>query len=428
MSRTDPKQGLESVLSQIGIKTLGGENDFTPEGFPVLLPLPDGSETVLDLATPNLLDRMGASVLGMAILDHAGFVRSRWGLAEKQELFEEGACLLESQIGSSIEAAFRGDNEYTYFNGYRFATAGLNLGDQFFVLVMVLDASEEKESRLQAQRSACDANALKRIGKALTNNRSLRPLAIAATHAISSSTELSAALLWVRTEDSRPMELIASIGVSKSGVSAINQIDTEKGNTCAAELACDRQQPKYFENVHTNLLTKDLEGKFCYLKPKGMMVLPLCHDQRILGVLELIGRESDIHFKSHEDLFQTVAEHLALALNSAIMFESMERQATHDPLTGIANHRHMQEVLQTRIAEAARASTKVGLIMIDVDHFRNFNEEEGHDAGDKVLKLVGAALSDTMRVYDTAARYGGEEFTVIMPGADLEVTKEVAER
>ena len=131
---------------------------------------------------------------------------------------------------------------------------------------------------------------------------------------------------------------------------------------------------------------------------------------------------------ANEDLFTTIGEHLSLALSSAIMFEDVERLAAFDALTSISNHRTMQEFLHKRVSEASRSETNVGVIMLDVDHFRNFNEEEGHDAGDQVLKIVADVLSDCVRTYDMAARYGGEEFTLVLPGSNREMTYEIAER
>jgi diguanylate cyclase (GGDEF)-like protein len=164
------------------------------------------------------------------------------------------------------------------------------------------------------------------------------------------------------------------------------------------------------------------------LQPGGLSVHPLVISDKLLGVLELISRDDDEHFEENQELFGTIAEHLALALNSAMLFESFERMATHDALTGIANHRTMQEFLQRRFAEAQRVGQEMGLLMIDVDHVRSFNEEEGHDAGDEVLRLVSDALKAAVRPYDLAARYGGEEFTVVMPGSSMSSSLAVAER
>jgi len=164
------------------------------------------------------------------------------------------------------------------------------------------------------------------------------------------------------------------------------------------------------------------------LKPKALIALPLQIGERMLGVIEMIGKEGDSHFEDDQDLFQTVAEHLTLALHSAQLFEQAERSASHDSLTGIPNHRSMQRFLQTRLMEAERTGQEVAAIMIDVDHFRKFNENLGHDAGDEVLKLVAQSLKECVRPYDLAARYGGEEFTLLLPGTGKEGALAIAER
>ncbi|HAY15062.1 MAG TPA: hypothetical protein DCY02_11410 [Armatimonadetes bacterium] len=164
----------------------------------------------------------------------------------------------------------------------------------------------------------------------------------------------------------------------------------------------------------------------CYLPPGGLVVHPLIVGDNLLGVIEYVGRADDTAFADTVDLYQTISEHLALALHSAHLFEASERLARHDPLTGIANHRAMQDFL-AKLTEN-RNKSSVGVLMIDVDHFRKFNEEEGHDAGDEVLRLVARTLRDQVRSHDLAARYGGEEFTVILPDLDQKRTEETAER
>jgi len=159
-----------------------------------------------------------------------------------------------------------------------------------------------------------------------------------------------------------------------------------------------------------------------------MGCLPLTIGDKVIGILEVVGREEDTGFLESKELFETLAEHLALALNTALMFESVERMASFDPMTGIANHRALQEFMTSRVSESERTGTQLGVLMIDVDHFRAFNEEEGHDAGDFVLKEVAKKIKDTLRPYDLPARYGGEEFSAVLPGLDLHYSTEVAER
>lgn len=92
---------------------------------------------------------------------------------------------------------------------------------------------------------------------------------------------------------------------------------------------------------------------------------------------------------------------------------ALEAEAYLDALTGVPNRRYFESALNTRFAELRRDKLHFGLIMIDVDHFKRFNDEHGHKIGDEVLTLVARTLAHACRVYDMVARWGGEEFTVL---------------
>jgi len=99
-----------------------------------------------------------------------------------------------------------------------------------------------------------------------------------------------------------------------------------------------------------------------------------------------------------------------------------------DPLTGVANRRRLTEVLEAEIARAAAQKLPLGLIMVDIDHFKNYNDRHGHLAGDVALRAVAGALESASRPGDLVARYGGEEFVCVLIGAELAEALQVAER
>lgn len=102
--------------------------------------------------------------------------------------------------------------------------------------------------------------------------------------------------------------------------------------------------------------------------------------------------------------------------------------ATTDPLTGLYNHRFMQEFLQQKMVEAKRNGQPVTVLMLDLDHFRDLNEEHGHDAGNIALRAVADCMRHSLREEDVACRYGGEEFVMILAGAPLAAALAAAER
>ncbi len=106
----------------------------------------------------------------------------------------------------------------------------------------------------------------------------------------------------------------------------------------------------------------------------------------------------------------------------------LERLSSQDGLTGIANRRIFDEFTQKEWGRAARDNSQISLVMIDIDHFKNYNDNYGHQGGDDCLRQVAQKLASTVnRPSDLVARYGGEEFAVVMPGTDLEGAKSIAE-
>ncbi len=129
-----------------------------------------------------------------------------------------------------------------------------------------------------------------------------------------------------------------------------------------------------------------------------------------------------------QKLAVTVTEQVALALSNIRLRETLRNQAIRDPLTGLFNRRYLEETLEQEISRAARNKQQIGAIMIDIDHFKRYNDTYGHEAGDAVLSELGRFLEKSLRGGDTPCRYGGEEFTVLLPGASLENALQKAER
>ena len=108
--------------------------------------------------------------------------------------------------------------------------------------------------------------------------------------------------------------------------------------------------------------------------------------------------------------------------------EDLRFEATHDTQTGLLNHGAILEILGKEVLRARRERTSLGVMMLDLDHFKSINDRYGHMAGDTVLREVARRIQLCTRPYDSVGRYGGEEFLVVAPGCDLENTKLLAER
>ncbi|HBB15558.1 MAG TPA: hypothetical protein DCZ97_00630 [Syntrophus sp. (in: bacteria)] len=123
-----------------------------------------------------------------------------------------------------------------------------------------------------------------------------------------------------------------------------------------------------------------------------------------------------------------VAEHVSLALSNMKLRETLHNLSIRDPLTGLFNRRYMEESLERELLKARRYSRPLGVIMIDIDHFKRFNDTYGHEAGDQILRELGIFLQNHIRLTDIPCRYGGEEFTLILPEADITFTQQRAEQ
>ncbi len=127
-------------------------------------------------------------------------------------------------------------------------------------------------------------------------------------------------------------------------------------------------------------------------------------------------------------LAMAVAENIAFSLANLKLHETLYIQSTHDPLTGLFNRRNMEETLDRELHRMARKGRSLGIIMLDLDHFKKFNDTFGHQAGDALLRELGAFLQKNIRGEDFACRYGGEEFVIILPETSLENTRQRAEQ
>jgi diguanylate cyclase (GGDEF)-like protein len=124
-------------------------------------------------------------------------------------------------------------------------------------------------------------------------------------------------------------------------------------------------------------------------------------------------------FTRRRQFAATIAEHIAVSVANLGLRESLRLQAVRDPLTGLYNRRYMQEFLERELHSARRKRRSVAIMMLDLDHFKRYNDNFGHSAGDQALAAVGEVLLRSVRAEDIACRYGGEEFTLILPECSL---------
>jgi diguanylate cyclase (GGDEF)-like protein len=167
-------------------------------------------------------------------------------------------------------------------------------------------------------------------------------------------------------------------------------------------------------------------------RPKGtVLCVPMMAQGETLGVLHLQFPDvapTQRQTQARQRWGVNVGEHLALALANLELREDLMLQAIRDPLTGLFNRRYLEEALEREVLRCARKKRALGMIMLDLDHFKTFNDTSGHEAGDSMLKALSYFLLDNVRAEDIVCRYGGEEFLLIMPEASLDLARQRAEQ
>ena len=173
--------------------------------------------------------------------------------------------------------------------------------------------------------------------------------------------------------------------------------------------------------------------------PVAILCVPLVAQGETLGLLHLRLSETVSHAalgalakkepypEGQIQLAQAVAGSLAVAIANIRMQQKLREQSIRDPLTGLFNRRHLQETLERAVWRAQSEHEPLAVLMIDIDHFKAFNDTHGHEAGDAMLHELGRFLTSEIREKDIACRYGGEEFALILPGATLQAGRERAE-
>jgi diguanylate cyclase (GGDEF)-like protein len=155
--------------------------------------------------------------------------------------------------------------------------------------------------------------------------------------------------------------------------------------------------------------------------------VPLRWDEELRGVIvaEVGGRDAG---PAEIRVLGELADLASAAFRNATTHAELALAARTDGLTGCVNHAAMQDSLRREVERASRTGRKLSVAIVDLDDFKQVNEEHGHQMGDEVLRAVGRALQDNVRTYDTVARYGGDEFAVLAIDADEAAAAEVMSR
>jgi diguanylate cyclase (GGDEF)-like protein len=153
---------------------------------------------------------------------------------------------------------------------------------------------------------------------------------------------------------------------------------------------------------------------------------PMVHDNKTLGVIALSGLRR--RPKNEKSILKMLADLGSIGIHNASLFKAIQMSANSDGLTGLMNKRHFLVRLGYEINKAEETQSPLSVFLFDLDHFKNYNDVNGHLAGDEALKITGRLMRTNTRADDIAARYGGEEFVVVLPNTTKDGAYKAAEK
>jgi len=234
------------------------------------------------------------------------------------------------------------------------------------------------------------------------------------SHALDSLLEISGAQGGaILVEDSGEMRLISSFGIRKPEVLLDNQL----------LLNVLKTESRNIVDIPDDLM---LDGVVTDFRPRVSILEPIKYKQIPMGIIVLV---SGSLFR--DDLLDTLdlfSRSLALALHNAMVHDQVQRLAAIDPLTGIYNRRFGMTRLHEEFVRAVQIESAIGLLMLDIDHFKGVNDTYGHSIGDRVIRQIANVAREALREGDILIRLGGDEFMAVLLGASLHDVSVTAER
>ncbi|KXG78411.1 Response regulator PleD [Fervidicola ferrireducens] len=161
---------------------------------------------------------------------------------------------------------------------------------------------------------------------------------------------------------------------------------------------------------------------------KTVMSVPLINSSGIVGAITLTSSRKDAYNAKNLKIMSILANQAAVAISNAQLFDKTSHLAVTDGLTGLYNHRYIYNQLEHMVNHVKNCGGTFSLILLDIDHFKSYNDNYGHLMGDKVLKKLAEILRQNVRTGDIVGRYGGEEFAIILPDTSGSEAYAIAER
>jgi diguanylate cyclase (GGDEF)-like protein len=228
-------------------------------------------------------------------------------------------------------------------------------------------------------------------------------------------------ILAVLSEDGKRYEVRVASGCDESSFRAF-EVDLEGENLVA--LLGREKNLMYVPSLREKEAYQPLRN----LTVSSFLLLPFLVQDRVIGFLCSFSQNEDFLDEEKLSNLQVFGNQISIGLQKSLLYEKVQKLSITDGLTKLYSHRHFRERLQEELVLAGRYSSPLSLLMMDIDHFKQYNDNYGHVAGDHVLMQVAKTLREHSEASHLAARYGGEEMVLVAPETTKEQGAELAER
>lgn len=260
------------------------------------------------------------------------------------------------------------------------------------------------------------------------------------------STNLTSILDAERLINSYLLALIGQLGTANAfllfpdndckGIKSVYAKGMSDENIEQLKLPFNRSLFKFFEHSHLPVSLDDerlaisINGNYQALRELGIKwFAPLIKNNRVEGIVALGQKWNNKKYEAYDiEMLSMMTNFASVAILNAQLYQEMEKISITDDLTGLYNFRYFRKQLTREFNRADRFDHSLSLIIIDIDHFKNYNDSLGHPAGNVALRQISDLIKNAVRRIDIVSRYGGEEFCVILPEVDMGGTKIFGER
>ncbi len=308
----------------------------------------------------------------------------------------------------------------------RISASTLTIRGQHLVLGLFRDITERKQAEEELKRHAKRQEALHAIAATVSQTLDLEQMLDSAVEKVREVMEADVATISVVDEEAGEITLKAHRGLSQEFVASVGRLSLDPDEV---ERIIEWQGPIIANEMIFS--QRNLTRLAAAAEKEGLestLGVQLSSKHFYVGSVTVGCRHPREFTNEDVDLLTAIANQIAVGIQNAHLFAEASHSATTDGLTGLYNHRYFQERLEGEMARVLRFGGECSLMMLDLDHFKIYNDLFGHVAGDEVLKRIGQVLRDYTRQVDIACRYGGEEFTVILPQTGPADTYQAAER